>query len=203
MTFVSCKEKDFKNVLSDFLSTYSDVSIYEKQVLVPLYRGENGIDKLNVYCQKFLNKGMKKELKHGDNTYKENDKVLGLVNNVEDNVFNGDLGGIISINGIGKKEITIDFDGSIVKYGTSNFEDFTLGYVISVHKAQGSEFDVVILPMLSSYGYMLYKKLFYTAVTRAKKHLIIIGDEHAIIKAISTDRDENRKTLLKSFLTMY
>ena len=79
-------------------------------------------------------------------------------------------------------------------------DDVRLGYVISIHKAQGSEFDVVILPVLKSYNYMLYRKIIYTAVTRAKKKLILLGDLEALKKAIITDRDENRNTFIKKFL---
>ena len=109
-------------------------------------------------------------------------------------------GEIIRINGEGKKEIICNYDGNIAKYEQSSFDDFRLGYAISIHKAQGSEFDIVILPVLKSYNFMLYRKLIYTAVTRAKKKLIIIGEEEALKKAVLTDRDENRKTLLKKFL---
>ncbi len=201
LTFIPCTEKDTKDILNDFLNTYKDISIYDLQILAPMYKGENGIDNLNIYCQNLLNdKTLKSQIVHNNTAFRENDKVIGLVNNLDDNVFNGDLGEIIRINGIGKKEIICDFDGNLVKYETSNFDDIKLGYVISIHKAQGSEFDIVILPVLKSYNFMLYRKLIYTAVTRAKKKLIIIGEESALKKAVLTDRDENRKTLLKNFL---
>lgn len=201
LTFVPCDEKIVKEVLNDFLSTYEDVSIYDLQVLVPMYKRENGIDDLNNYCQKILNKGkLQSEIIHNNYKLKERDKVICLVNNLEDNVFNGDIGEIIRINGTGKKEIICDFDGNIVQYEISRFDDIRLGYVISIHKAQGSEFDIVILPVLKNYNFMLYRKIIYTAVTRAKKKLIIIGDEDALKKAILTDKDENRKTILRDFL---
>ena len=202
LTFVPATESTLGQVLSDFLNTYKDLSIYDIQVLAPMYKGKNGIDNLNNMAQSILNnKKLKKELKYNDFTFRENDKVIGLVNNLEDNVFNGDIGEILRVTGKGKKEITCDFDGNIAIYDNSSFDNIRLGYVISIHKAQGSEFDIVILPVLKSYNYMLYRKIIYTAVTRAKKRLIIIGEEEALKKAISTDRDENRKTLLKDFLT--
>lgn len=201
LTFVPSTEDNTKEILNDFLSTYKDLSLYDIQVLAPMYKGENGIDSLNDYCQSLLNKGkLKNEITHNGITFKENDKVICLVNNLENNVFNGDIGEIIRITGQGKKEITCDFDDNISIYESSKFDEIKLGYVISIHKAQGSEFDVVILPVLKSYNYMLYRKLVYTAVTRAKKKLIIIGEEEALKRAILTDRDENRKTLLKNFL---
>ena len=201
LTFIKCNETNLKEKLNEFLITYKDLSIYDMQILAPMYKGNNGIDSLNEYCKKILNdKSLKGELTHNNITYKEGDKVIGLVNNLDDNVFNGDIGEIIRIISHGKKEIICDFDGNIAKYEQSNFDDIKLGYVISIHKAQGSEFDIVILPVLNSYSFMLYRKLIYTAVTRAKKRLVILGEEEALKRAVLTNRDENRKTLLKDFL---
>lgn len=202
LTFIKSNESNTKELLNDFLTTYSDLSIYDLQILAPMYKGDNGIDSLNNHCQKLLNKGkLKNEIIHNGIKFKENDKVICLVNNLDDNVFNGDIGEIVRINGKGKKEIVCDFDDNISIYDSSSFDDIKLGYAISIHKAQGSEFDIVILPVLKSYSFMLYRKIIYTAVTRAKKKLIIIGEEEALKKAILTDRDENRKTLLKTFLS--
>ena len=202
LTFVSCTSSSVKNILKDFLTTYKDISIYDLQILAPMYKGDNGIDYLNSFCQSFLNsKSLVNELKYNDVSFKENDKVICLVNNLDDNVFNGDIGRIVSITGKGKKEIVCNFDDNVSSFDSSNFDNINLGYAISIHKAQGSEFDIVILPMFNSYKFMLYRKLFYTAVTRAKKKLIILGEESAIKKAIMTDRDENRKTILKDFLS--
>ena len=201
LTFISSNENNTKEILNEFLTTYKDYSIYDLQILAPMYKGENGIDSLNEYCQFLLNnKGLKNELIHNGTLLKENDKVICLVNNLDNNVFNGDIGEITRIIGKGRKEIVCDFDGNIVEY-ESSFDDIKLGYAISIHKAQGSEFDIVILPILKSYNYMLYRKIIYTAVTRAKKKLIVIGEEDALKKAILTDKDENRKTLLKKFLS--
>ncbi len=201
LTFIPCDEKDVSSILSDFLNTYKDLSIYDLQVLAPLYKGDNGIDSLNEMCQKLLNTGsLKAEIIHNGIHFKENDKVINLVNNLDDNVFNGDIGEVFNIIGKGKKKLVCDFDGNITEYENSALDNVRLGYVISIHKAQGSEFDVVIIPVLKSYNYMLYRKLIYTAVTRAKKKLILIGEEEALKKAILTDRDENRKTLLRNFL---
>lgn len=202
LTFIECQKEDLKDNIKDFVITYKDMSMYEFQVLAPLYKGENGIDDLNNYIQKILNKKTisKEEIVYQNVTYREEDKVLHLVNSVENNVFNGDIGEIIKITKGKTKEMYIDFDNNLVKYTPSNFENFKLGYTISIHKAQGSEFSIVILPVVSSYNIMLYKKLIYTAVTRAKKRLIIIGEKSALIKAIATNREDNRKTSLKKFL---
>lgn len=202
LTFVPCNKDNLKEKLEEFILTYKDLSIYDMQVLAPVYKGDNGIDALNIYIQELLNgkDAFKNELLHDGVIYREGDKVIELVNSVEDNVFNGDIGQILRVIKNKKKEITCDFDDNIVNYSASTFENFKHGFAISVHKAQGSEFEIVILPVLNSYNFMLYRKIIYTAVTRAKKKLIILGEENALKRAIMTDRDENRKTLLKSFI---
>lgn len=203
LTFVSCSESDLKDVLRDFIVTYKDMSIYNFQVLCPIYKGNNGIDGLNNFIQDIVNgkDSLKNEVLHDGFLYREGDKVLHLVNNIDDNVFNGDIGEVIRVeSGKKGKSIIIDFDNNIVRYGLSNFDNFRLGYTVSVHKAQGSEFDVVIIPILSSYGSMLYKKLIYTGITRAKKRLILLGDADALKRGILRDRDDDRNTSLKDFL---
>ena len=201
LTFVETDSKNLKDVLKDFIVTYKDMSIYDIQVLAPIYKGENGIDDLNIFIKNILNEKdlLKNEISSKDITYREKDKVIHLVNSPENNVFNGDIGEIIRIDP-GKKEVIIDFDNNIVLYKQKDFDNFRLAYTISVHKAQGSEFSVVIVPVLNTYNGMLYKKLIYTAVTRAKEKLILIGEKDAIEKAVKTEREQNRKTSLKDFL---
>ena len=202
LTFVNCNNTNLKEKLQEFALTYKDLSIYDIQVLAPMYKGENGIDALNIYMQDLLNKkqNKKNELLYNGTIYREGDKVIQLVNSIDDNVFNGDIGEIIRVTKQNKKEIICDFDNNLVNYNTSTFENFKLGYTISIHKSQGSEFKIVILPVLNSYSFMLYRKIIYTAITRAKEKLIILGEESALKKAISTDKDENRKTLLKDLI---
>ena len=202
LTFVSCNSTNLKEKLQEFALTYKDLSIYDIQVLAPMYKGENGIDSLNIYMQDLLNKKQhkKNELLYNGTIYREGDKVIQLVNSIDDNVFNGDIGEIIKVTKQNKKEIICDFDNNLVNYNTSTFENFKLGYTISIHKSQGSEFKIVILPVLNSYNFMLYRKIIYTAITRAKEKLIVLGEESALKKAISTDKDENRKTLLKDLI---
>lgn len=202
LTFIECNNTNIKEKLEEFIQTYKDMSIYDIQILAPMYKGDNGIDALNIHIQNILNKKeyTKNELLHNGTIYRENDKIIQLVNSIENNVFNGDLGEIIKVTKQNKKEIICDFDNNIVSYNTSTFENFKLGYVISIHKSQGSEFKIVILPVLNSYNFMLYRKIIYTAVTRAKEKLIILGEVQALQKAIQKDKDENRKTLLKEFI---
>ena len=167
-----------------------------------MYKGINGIDNINNYVQEICNKKseIKRELKVGEVMFREEDKVIQLTNIVDDNVYNGDIGIINEINTHNKKGIDIDFDGNLVKYTPSNYSDFRLGYAISIHKAQGSEFDIIVLPITKAYNRMLYQKLVYTAVTRAKKKLFIIGDIDALKYAVRNERDDIRRTSIKDYL---
>jgi len=173
------------------------------QILAPMYKSVNGIDNLNQSLQMIFNpfNPEKNEISVGEVTYRENDKVLQLVNDPDNNVFNGDIGYIVNIVTKNKNtEITIDFDGNFVTYNREKFSNFRHGYAISIHKAQGSEFNMVIIPFVNSFKRMLYNKLVYTAVTRAKNKLILIGDPNAFIYGIKNDYIDNRKTTLKKLI---
>lgn len=178
----------------------------EVQVLAPMYKTINGIDNLNIILQELFNPPSedKKEISIKDLIYREGDKVLQLVNDPDNNVYNGDLGYIDEIIISNDKkvinQININYDGNIVTYTPDKFINFRHGYAISIHKAQGSEFEMVIVPFTNSFKRMLYNKLVYTSVTRAKKSLIIIGDPNAFIYGINNDYVENRKTSLKDFV---
>ena len=171
------------------------------QVMAPMYAGVNGIDNLNKVLQDIFNpheKG-KKEIKYGDIIYRENDKVLQLVNDPDNNVFNGDIGIIQSIKtGIqtksGNTEIVIDFDSNLVSYQVKDLVNIKHGFIISIHKSQGSEFDLVVIPITYSYHRMLYRKLIYTGVTRAKKKLIIIGEPHTFEACVHNNNEQIRNT---------
>ena len=114
---------------------------------------------------------------------------------LDDNVYNGDIGIILEIDTI-KREVTIDYDSNIVTFNSSNFSNFTLGYVISIHKSQGSEFKTVVIPILKEYGRMLYRKLIYTGVTRSKQELILIGEKIAFDYSVKNNDVDFRKTNL-------
>ena len=178
----------------------------EVQVLAPMYKSLNGIDNLNKVLQELFNpkSDKKKEIIIKDVTYREYDKVLQLVNDPDNNVYNGDIGYIEDIIISDGKNITnqinINYDGNIVEYTPDKFVNFRHGYAISIHKAQGSEFDTVIMPILPSFKRMLYNKLVYTGVTRAKKSLVVIGDANSFIYGINNDYVDNRKTTLKDFI---
>ena len=183
---------------------YTDKDI---QILAPMYKSINGIDNLNIHLQKLFNpKSPKKnEIILSEVTYRVGDKVLQLVNDTEANVYNGDLGYITDIidaekSTTKKREIIVNFDGNYVTYTPDKYMNIRHGYAISIHKAQGSEFPLVIMPIINNYNRMLYNKLIYTGVTRAKKALIIVGDPNCLIQGIKNDYVENRLTTLKDFI---
>ena len=107
---------------------------------------------------------------------------------------------IEEINNGTKKEVYINFDGNVVRYTPTNFQKFKHAYAISIHKSQGSEFNTVIIPVVAGYGKMLYRKLIYTAVTRCKKKLFLVGEIDALEKAIANDDVNIRRTTLKEYL---
>lgn len=172
------------------------------QLMAPMYGGVNGIDNINKVLQDVFNPPdiSKLELRYGDITYRENDKILQLVNDPDNNVFNGDIGVIKKISKSGTKsglsEITIDYYGNIVTYTSKDFNKFKHGFIISIHKSQGSEFEFVIMPISSSYKRMLYKKLIYTGITRAKKKLVLIGEAEAFMYGVKNNLERERKTTL-------
>lgn len=204
-TFLECNGSSIKENLKKLCKQVLNKGYDYKrvQLMAPMYHGENGIDNLNIELQKIFNAPSddKREIIYGDVTYRENDKILQLVNMPDLNVFNGDIGVIKSIiyantSKSGKNEIDIDFDGNVVKYVPKDFNKFKHGYIISIHKAQGSEFEMVILPICNSFKRMLYRKLLYTAITRAKKKLIILGEPSAFVYSVNNGNEYIRKTSL-------
>jgi len=204
-TFLECNGSSIKDNLKKLCKQVLNKGYDYKrvQLMAPMYHGENGIDNLNIELQKIFNapSDEKREIIYGDVTYRENDKILQLVNMPDLNVFNGDIGVIKSIiyantSKSGKNEIDIDFEGNVVKYVPKDFNKFKHGYIISIHKAQGSEFEMVILPICNSFKRMLYRKLLYTAITRAKKKLIILGEPSAFVYSVNNGNEYIRKTSL-------
>ena len=175
------------------------------QILAPKYKGDNGIDNLNKMLSNIFNPNNgQREVIYGDVVYKEGDKVLQLVNDADNNVFNGDIGfikSIATINNPYKKDIiTIDFDGNYVMYQKKDLKNIRHAYAITIHKSQGSEFEHVIMPISFNYGAMLYNKILYTGVSRAKKSLILVGDPKAFYKGVLNDYGDGRKTSLQERL---
>lgn len=205
LTYIECDSYNLVDKFSELCYTYKDFNANDLIILAPMYKTVNGIDNLNLVAREIFNPNddIKREIQIGDTKYREYDKVIELVNMPDDGIFNGDIGIIVEIDNQ-NHEVYIDFDGNIVKFTKSNFSNFRLGYVTSIHKSQGSEFKVVIVIMLNEYNRMLYRKLLYTGVTRAKKNLYILGEEKAIERAIANNILNDRKTsLLEMINKMY
>ena len=211
--FLKCSQESIPRNLSDLCLKLKEknYNYQDVQIMAPMYIGLNGIDNLNKELQKVFNPASKdkEEITFGNVIFRENDKILQLVNMPDENVFNGDLGYIkyiikASESESKKNEIYVDYDGLIVKYLPNDFIKIKHGFIISIHKAQGSEFNFVILPICKQYSRMLYRKLIYTAITRAKKKLIIIGDNEAFRYGVSNNNEKLRNTSLKNrLINMY
>ena len=202
LTFISCPNEQVIPNIMEIATTYKDISYKKIQILAPMYKTYTGIDEINNHIQSIYNPkdATKKEIRIGETIFREQDKVIQLTNMPDDNVYNGDIGIIEQIVTSPKKEIHIDFDGNIVKYTPTNFNCFRLAYAISIHKSQGSEFEIVIMPVVRNYGKMLYRKLIYTAITRSKKKLYLIGDLNALNIAVDNISTDIRRTTIKEFL---
>ena len=180
----------------------SGISAQDVQVLAPMYRGPAGIDQINQLMQDLINPSEKDQLvfEAPDCQYRQGDKVIHLVNDAESNVFNGDLGYITDLlpakyTDSKQDELTINFDGNEIVYQRSEWYKIRLAYAMSIHKSQGSEFPVVILPITRSSYRMLQRNLIYTAITRAKSKLILLG-ELAAFDYATKNTGTARKTYL-------
>lgn len=178
------------------------------QVLAPMYRGPAGIDALNKMMQEIFNPntGKKKEVTWNETVYRIGDKVLQLVNSPELNVFNGDMGqitGIIYAKDSEDKvdELVIQFDANEVSYKRNEWNKITLSYCCSIHKSQGSEFKMVILPMVHQFQRMLQRNLLYTAITRSKEILILLGEEQAYQTCVAHESASRLTTLKERILS--
>ncbi len=181
----------------------SGIPAQDVQVLAPMYRGPAGIDQINQLMQDLINPSEKDQLvfEAPDCQYRQGDKVIHLVNDAESNVFNGDLGYITDLlpgkyTDSKQDELTINFDGNEIVYQRSEWYKIRLAYAMSIHKSQGSEFPVVILPITRSSHRMLQRNLVYTAITRAKSKLILLGEKAAFDYA-AKNTGTARKTYLR------
>ena len=202
LTFIECQDDQVVSNLMDVSSTFKDLSYKKFQILAPMYKGRYGIDIINNQLQTIFNPkdASKKEVVVGDVIFREGDKVIELTNMPEENIFNGDIGIISQIITSPAKKIIVDFDGNEVTFTAANFNKFRLAYAISIHKSQGSEFDVVVMPLVQGYRKMLYRKLVYTGITRSKKMLYLIGDKKALKQAVSNTSSDVRRTTIQEFL---
>jgi exodeoxyribonuclease V alpha subunit len=169
-------------------------SIRDIQVLTPMHKGVIGAINLNIELQKKLNPEQQ-GISHGSRTFKLHDKVMQIVNNYDKEVFNGDIGWISKIDQE-DRELTIDFDGRLIAYEYSDLDEIVLAYAISVHKSQGSEYPVVILPVTTQHYMLLQRNLIYTGITRAKKLVVLIGTKKALAIAIKNNKPQLRFTHL-------
>jgi len=168
------------------------------QVLSPMHRGEIGSQNLNIVLQNALNpSGITLEMP--DRTFRINDKVMQVRNNYDKEVFNGDIGRIRRIDRE-EGEVLVEFDGRSVSYDFSELEELIHAYAISIHKSQGSEYPAVVFPLLTQHFMMLQRNLLYTAVTRARKLVVIVGSKKALAIALKNNRMQSRFTLLKERL---
>ncbi len=201
--FIECSRNNIEKCVVDICDKYIEKGFNEKdiQILAPMYKGINGIDNLNKKLQDVFNKKEgKKEINYTNNIFREKDKILQTKNIPDTDISNGDIGIIESIDLI-DNSILIDFDSEYLECSKQDLDNIKLGYAISIHKAQGSEFDIVIIPMDTSFSRMLYRKLIYTAVTRAKKYLLLVGERQALINAVNNIQEQSRFTGLKNRLT--
>ncbi|WP_110066229.1 SF1B family DNA helicase RecD2 [Cytobacillus oceanisediminis] len=209
-SFIKCHPGQISDVVEKVVlnAKKKGYSSRDIQVLAPMYRGPAGIDKLNEILQEILNPnpdGTRKELAFGDVKYRIGDKVLQLVNQPENNVFNGDMGEIVSIfyakeNTEKQDMVVVSFDGAEATYTRQDLNQITHAYCCSVHKSQGSEFPIVILPVVKSYYRMLRRNLLYTAITRSKQFLILCGEEEALKIGVERAEEQARLTTLSEKL---
>ncbi|MFW6049426.1 MAG: ATP-dependent DNA helicase, partial [Candidatus Bipolaricaulota bacterium] len=165
------------------------------QVLSPMHRGEAGVDNLNELLQDRLNSGESLDLPLSSREFIVGDRVMQIRNNYEKEVFNGDIGMIVSSGD--KTSLMVQFSPSKrVSYDTGDLSELVLAYAVTIHKSQGSEYPVVVIPLLTQHYMMLQRNLIYTALTRAKELAVIVGTKKAVGIAVSNDRVEGRYTLL-------
>lgn len=168
------------------------------QVLAPMYKGDTGINILNTELQKKLNKRTD-GIQRGIFTYAKNDKVMQIKNNYDKEVFNGDVGIVESIDHYGKN-IVISYDGKMVQYSFSEMDEIVLAYATSVHKSQGSEYPVVVIPLTMQHFPLLQRNLLYTGVTRGRKLVVLVGEKKALGMAINNNKTRFRYTALNEWV---
>ncbi|MBM7642504.1 SF1B family DNA helicase RecD2 [Streptococcus loxodontisalivarius] len=183
----------------------SGIEPSEIQILAPMYRGQAGINNLNQLLQDLINPlDDEIEFLFNETRFRKYDKVLHLINDAESNVFNGDIGYITDLipakyTESKQDEIILDFDGTEVSYPRNEWPKITLAYAMSIHKSQGSEFQVVILPITRQSGRMLQRNLIYTAITRSKSKLILLGEYQAFDYAVQNEGAKRKTYLVQRF----
>ncbi len=169
-------------------------ALQDIQVLTPMQRGVCGAANLNQVLQEAMNPGSI-FLRRGGTQYRLHDKVMQIRNDYDKEVFNGDIGVINHVD-MEERELTVNFDGREVVYDVSELEELTLAYATTIHKSQGSEYPIVVMPFTMSHYVMLQRNLLYTGVTRAKKILVLIGEKKAVWYAVKNETTADRNTKL-------
>lgn len=183
----------------------SGIDAQEIQILAPMYRGQAGITHLNKLMQDLLNPlNNQLEFQFNDLHFRKGDKVLHLINDAQINVFNGDIGYITDLipakyTESKQDEMILDFDGTEINYPRNEWLKITLAYAMSIHKSQGSEFKVVILPVTRQSGRLLQSNLIYTAITRSKSKLVMLGEIAAFDNAIKNEGTKRKTYLIERF----
>lgn len=187
-SFIPCSADQIPDVVNKVVTSAvkKGYDMSDIQVLAPMYRGSAGIKRLNKVLQDILNPKQEdtREIEFGDVVFRKGDKVLQLVNRPSDNIFNGDIGVIQGIfwakeNELNKDVLVVDFDGNEITFTKQDMMELTHAYCTSIHKAQGSEFPIVIMPVVKQYYRMLQRPIIYTGLTRAKQSLVFLGDSQA------------------------
>ena len=201
--FIECEEpeqaaNEIIGLVKSRLPKYCRVNPTDIQVLTPMQRGVIGAANLNQLLQQNLNPAQS-WLTRGSHTYRLHDKVMQIKNNYDKEVFNGDIGMISDINTI-DKELTVQFENRFVKYDITDLDELVHAYAITIHKSQGSEYPIVVMPVMMTHFIMLQRNLIYTGITRAKKMLVLVGTKKAVAYAVKHITVTKRNTKLKERL---
>ena len=186
------------SLVRDRLSKTYGYKPKEIQVLTPMQRGNVGAGNLNTELQSALNPSGP-ALTRGGYTFRQGDKVMQIRNNYDKNVFNGDIGFISAVD-TSERTLSVIYDGRVIEYDVSGLDELTLAYAITIHKSQGSEFPVVVMPVTMKHFVMLQRNLIYTGITRAKKICVLVGTTKALAYAIHNQTGSKRNTKLKERL---
>jgi len=204
--FYFIEQEDPENVLRIILELVSDRvprrfgfdPVNDIQVLSPMHKGTVGAGNLNLELQRQLNPN-EDGVTRGNRAFRTGDKVMQIKNNYDKEVFNGDIGRITRIDPE-LREVDISFDGGNVPYDFTDLDEIVLAYAVSVHKSQGSEYPVIIIPLLTQHYMLLQRNLIYTAITRGKKLVIVVGTRKALAIGVKNDKTRKRYTFLEQRL---
>ena len=190
--------EDIVNLVKSRLPKAYSQRVSNIQVLTPMQRGVVGAANLNMALQNALNPSQI-ALNRGGYSFRQGDRVMQLRNNYDKDVYNGDLGYVHSMD-MEERTLTVDFDGQLVEYEVSELDELTLAYATTIHKSQGSEYPIVVMPVLMTHYVMLQRNLIYTGITRAKKICVLVGQTKALAYAIHNMKVLKRNTRLKERL---